>query len=143
MILRSSNALWLVSALPVWYFSAIANPFRAGILSFIPFVGTLGLVAGGVIGVVQRARALLLFFFPFAVSECYVAIAGSLRGQLRGNESLAPSCIFILVQLALIGYFVYRGRRARLAALALSLFSASYALFALFVGGLAFADDWL
>ena len=66
----------------------------------------LGLVVGSAMGIAQRKRTLLLFVFPFAVSECYVAIAGSFRGQLRGNASLLPP--FILVQLALIGYFVYK-----------------------------------
>lgn len=109
----------------------------------IPFVGTIGLVAGGAMGLVRRKRALLLFVFPFTVSECYVAIAGSFRGQLRGNASLLPSCIFIFVQLLLIGYFVYKSRHARIATFAFTIFSASYALFALFVGGMAFADSWL
>lgn len=94
-------------------------------------------------GLVRRKRALLLFVFPFTVSECYVAIAGSFRGQLRGNASLLPSCIFIFVQLLLIGYFVYKSRHARIATFAFTIFSASYALFALFVGGMAFADSWL
>lgn len=143
MILHSSNALWLISALPVWYFSTIAHPFQAGILSLIPFIGILGLVAGALIGIVQRRRALLLFVFPFALSECYVAIAGWLRGQLHGDASLTPSCIFIFVQLALISYFVYASRQSRVASFAFTIFSASYALFALFVGGMAFADNWL
>ena len=143
MILHSSNALWLVSALPVWYFSTITHPFQAGILSLIPSVGILGLIAGIAMGIVQRKRALLLFVFPFAVSECYVAIAGSFRGQVRGSASLLPFCIFIFVQLLLIGYVLYKSRQARVATFALTIFSVSYALFALFVGGMAFADDWL
>lgn len=143
MILHSSNALWLLSALPAWYFSTITHPFQAGILSLIPFVGILGLVAGVATGIVQRRRAVLLFIFPFAVSECYVAIAGWFRGQLRGNASLLPFCIFIFVQLLLIGYSVHKSRHARVAAFAFTIFSVSYALFALFVGGMAFADDWL
>ncbi len=143
MILHGSSALWLIFAVPVWYFSTITHPFQAGILSLIPFVGILGLVAGGVMGIVQRKRALLLFFFPFAVSEFYVAIAGLFRGQLRGNASLLPFCTFIFVQLLLIGYSAYKSRHAHIATIALAIFSASYALFALFVGGMAFADDWL
>ena len=143
MILHGSNALWLITALPVWYFSTIAHPLQAGILSLVPFVGILGLIAGGLVGIFQRRRALFLFVFPFAVSECYVAIAGSFRGQLRGNASLVPSCVFIFVQLVLIGYFVYKSRQSRLGSFAFTIFSVSYALFALFVGGMAFADSWL
>jgi hypothetical protein len=40
-------------------------------------------------------------------------------------------------------YLVYRSRQTRVASLALAAFSLTYAFFAWFVGGMAFADDWL
>jgi hypothetical protein len=61
-----SNAIWLISALPIWYFSAVPHPLQAGILSFIPFIGTVGLFVGAMTGIVQRRRALFLFFFSLA-----------------------------------------------------------------------------
>jgi hypothetical protein len=138
------NALWLFSALPLWYVSPIANPLGAGVFSLIPFVGGLALVVGAVIGIVQRRPSLIYFVVSPFLSECYVAVAGALRGQLRGAAGLVPASVFAVVQAAfLIWFLIYRLRGARLAAFALALFCASYAFFAWFVGGMAFADDWL
>jgi hypothetical protein len=94
-------------------------------------------------GAIQRKPRQFLFLFSLVVSECYVAIAGALRGQIRGDASLVPFWAFALIQVSLIGFLVYRLRESRLAAMALALFCASYSLFALFVGGMAFTDSWL
>jgi hypothetical protein len=77
-----------------------------------------------------------------------VSAISQLPGGFAGNSvadrsSGIPFWIFILLQIALIGYAAFAVRRARLAALALTVFSASYALFALFVGGMAFSNTWL
>ena len=143
VILHSSNALWLFSAVPVWYFAGVAHPFKSGMLSFIPFLGTVGLVAGGLSALVQRRRALLLFAFPFLLSEAYVFVAGRFEGQFRGSASLLPEWLFLITQAALIAHLVYKSRQTWLTSLALAVFSLSYALFALFIGGMAFAEDWL
>lgn len=147
MILHNSNALWLLSATPVWYFSTIANPLGLGPFSFIPFLGILGLIGGVLIGVVQREWALLrplsVVVLSFLASELYVAIAGYFRGQLPGNAAQRPEYLFSLAQLALTVYLIYRERRTLLVSLALSTFCLSYGLFALFVGAMAFADSWL
>ena len=137
------NALWLVSALPL-YLSPVANPLGGDILSLIPFIGSLALVGGAVVGIVQRRPSLLIFVVSPFISECYVAVAGALRGQLRGNAGFVPASIFAVVQAAfLIWLITYRLKGARLAASALALFCASYAFFAWFVGAMAFADEWL
>ena len=139
-----SDALWLTSVgLVVQYFTTAARPLQAGMLTLIPFIGTLGLVAGLVMGIAQRRRPLFLFFFPFVVSECYVAIATWFHGRLPGNTSLVLICMFTFLQLALIGYVAYRVRGARFAALALTVFSLSYAWFAYFFGQMAWTDTWL
>ena len=138
------NALWLLSALPLWYRSAVANPLRLGIFSLIPFIGSLALVGGVVVGILQRRPLLLIFVASPVMSECYVAAAGALRGQVRGNAGLIPASIFAAVQAAfLIWFLIYSLKGARLAASALALFCASYAFFAWFVGAMAFANDWL
>jgi hypothetical protein len=138
------NALWLVSALPLWYLSSVANPLGAGVLSLIPFVGSLALVGGAVIGIVQRRPSLIYLVVSPFISECYVAVAGALRGQVPGNAGLVPASVFAVVQAAfLIWLLVHRLKGARLAASALALFCASYAFFAWFVGAMAFANDWL
>jgi hypothetical protein len=99
-----------MSVLPVWFFAPVAHPhpLRAGSLSVIPFIGALGLIAGTVLGIVQRSRTLFLFFFPFLVSECYVAIAALFQGQVHGQALLVSFCIFTFVQIVLIGYVVFR-----------------------------------
>jgi hypothetical protein len=138
------NALWLVSALPLWYLSPVANPLGAGFLSLVPFIGSLALVVGAVVGILQRRPPLLIFVVSPFISECYVAVAGALRGQLRGNAGLVPASLFAVIQAAfLIWFLIYRLKGANLAASALALFCASYASFAWFVGAMAFADDWL
>ena len=137
------NAVWLICALPVSYFRAVTHCLRGAVSTSTPFIATLALSAGAVTGIIQRRRTLFLFLFPFVVSELFVAIAGWLRGQLRGNASLLPFYVFTVVQVALTAYLLYRVRGARFATLALTVFSASYAFWALFAGGMAFADDWL
>jgi hypothetical protein len=92
---------------------------------------------------VQRRRELFLFFFPFIASECYVAVTWFFHGQLPGNASLLPICIFTFLQIALIAYLVYRLRQARLATLALTVFSLSYAWFAYFFGQMAWTNTFL
>jgi len=72
-----------------------------------------------------------------------MTIARWFHGQLAGDASLVPACIFISVQTALIGYVGYRARRTRLATLALMVFSLSHTWFAYFVGQMAFTDTWL
>jgi hypothetical protein len=110
----------------------------------IPFVGSLALVGGAVIGIVQRRPSLIYFVVSPVMSECYVAVAGALRGQLRGTVGPVPASVFAVVQAAfLIWLLMYRLKGARLAAAALALFCASYAFYAWFVGAMAFANDWL
>jgi hypothetical protein len=138
-----SQSFWLLSALPVWYFSALAHPFAAGILSLLPSLGTVGLAVGLFAGFSRRTRALLLFLCPLILSEVYVAIAGFNRGRLRGNASALPLCLFFLAQIALLIYILYKTRKILSASIGLSIFSVSYALFAAFIAGMSFADDWL
>jgi len=121
----------------------VANTLGVGLLSLIPFIGTVALVAGAVLGILRRRPLLFVFLLSPFLSECYVGIAGALRGQLRGNASLGPVCIFAVIQTWLILFPVYRLKGARLPASALALFCMSYGLFAWFVGAMAFADDWL
>lgn len=125
------------------YFAAAAGTFRGGILSLIPFIGLVCLLAGAVAGIVERRRALWFFSFPFIVSECYVAIAGFYHGRLSGDATLAPICMFGFLQIALIAYLAYRLRSAGLAVWPLTVFSLSYAFFAYFVGQMLWTDTYL
>ena len=131
-------------SLPLWYFSgALTVAFEASVLSVVPLIGTLALIAGVAIGAVKRAGSLLFFLFSPRISEFYVTIAGAMRGQVRGNAGLVPSWIFVGIQAVLIVLLIYKSKGIRWAAYSLSLFCASYAFYAWFVGGMAFADSWI
>jgi len=53
--------MWLITALPSWYLGAAAHPMSSGVLSIIPFIGVVALLAGVVAAAAARSRWLLLF----------------------------------------------------------------------------------
>jgi hypothetical protein len=97
-------------------------------LALIPSIGVICLFAGVLMAIIERRRAPFLFFFPFAISECYVRIAGVFHGRLSAQATVVPVCIFAFVQIALVAYIAYRLRAAKLAGWALTVFSLSYLL---------------
>lgn len=141
------NAVWLFWAVPAWYFSTLLMPFGAGPLSAIPAAGAICLVIGAGWGVVKRKTNLLLFLLLVVASQILVVIAGFSRGSLRGttNQLILQILLgtFLLLQIAIAGYFVWRVKGARWPAVALAIFTSSYAAFGAFVAGMAFSDDWL
>jgi hypothetical protein len=139
------NAIWLITALPVWYGSALIAPFSAGFLTLVPAVGSLSFAAGVILGAIKRRRELLLFSIPFVLSEALVAIAGLLRGRvLYGSAFLDVLLLaFIALQFAIAGYLIYRIKGARTSATALGVFSVTYAAFGTFVARMSFTDRWL
>lgn len=139
------NAIWLLTALPSWYFGAASTPFSGGALTVVPAVGVLSLVVGTIMGVIQRRRALLWFLVLFALSEMLVVIAGLMRGQVRPMSASLNVWLYVFLglQLALSGYLIYRIRGARTSATALSVFSVTYAATATFVAAMSFTDSWL
>ncbi len=138
-----SNAIWLFLALPNWYISTIADPLGAGPLTAIPAFGTICLFIGITVGLIQRAWELKWFFLPAIASQLFVAVAGALRGELFDESSQPALLSFIVFQIILAGYLIYRVGEARLAAVALAIFSVTYALFAAFIAGMSFNDTWL
>lgn len=50
---------------------------------------------------------------------------------------------FMLLQIAGAAYLVWRLEGARLPAVAIAMFTSSYAFFAAFVGSMSFSDNWL
>jgi hypothetical protein len=78
------------------------------VLSEIPFLGMLSLLAGSIIGISQRRLQLLLFLVSIAASETFVAIAGMLRGQMRGRASYAPFWLFLGLQVFLLSVLIHR-----------------------------------
>ena len=140
------NASWLFFAVPSWYWSTIFAPVGAGPLSAIPAIGGLSLAIGVVVGLAKRATSLWLFLLLPAASQLFVAIAGFLRGAFQHDPNNVAGwvvCTFLLLQLVGAAYIVWRSAGARWPAAAIALFTSSYALFAAFVAGMAFADDWL
>lgn len=136
------NALWLSLALPQWYFSSLLMPLGAGALTLVPAIGGGALIVGILLGIRTRARPLLLFGVLALLSHVFVALAGLLRGTMRGTDSSAIM-IFALLQLAAATYLVYRADKARLPAILLAIFTVSYALFATFIAGMSLSDTWL
>ncbi len=134
------GALWLLGALPQWYFSTILQPLAAGPLSLVPALGTVCLLLGSLLGLGRRDLKLGLFLIPVALSQLLVGTAGALIGRIPGDISNALLLLFLGVQVLLAGWLVYILEDSRKAALALSFFSVSYALFAAFIAGMAFSN---
>lgn len=137
------NAIWLFFALPDWYFSCILAPFSAGMLTMVPAAGIVCLLVGAVWGAIKRRLGLLVFLLPPAASQALVAVAGFMRGSVDNDASGIILSAFFWLQLAVAAYFVFRLEGVRLPAVALSLFSLSYAWFASFVASMSFSDLWL
>ena len=138
-----SNALWLLLALPSWYFPLVLSLFDGDILTAIPALGFIALLIGGGKAFLRRDSRLLLFVVPVLLSEGIVAVAGFMRGQLLAGGALVAVVVFLGIQTVLALYLIVRLRGARLAAVALSVFSLSYGAFAAFIAGMSFTDQWL
>jgi len=130
------NVFWAFLAPPVWYIM-LMNPVEGRWLSLIPVTGVLGLLAGISLGIRSGERRLLLFIVPFVLSEIF--LAPFWFAQERGVD--CGDIVFIgfaTFQLIACAYLIFIAKGARLAALALSLFSSTYALFiAVAASGLA------
>ena len=137
------NAVWLFWAVPTWYFSTLLKPFSAGALSAVPAFGAVCLAIGAVWGIRRRKANLLIFLLLVAASQALVVVAGVMRGSLRGGAGQPILGTFLLLQVAIAGYLVWRLKGTRWAAAALAIFTSSYAAFAAFVAAMAFSDDWL
>ncbi|WP_375427496.1 hypothetical protein [uncultured Sphingomonas sp.] len=137
------NALWLVLALPKWYFSTILAPLSAGPLTIVPAIGVICLVIGTALGILRKQKLLLAFIAPFLLSELFVAISGFYRGRLPGSAGNSILLIFLLLTLITSSYVLYRAKGARLTGTLLFVFSLTYALFAAFVAAMSFSDSWL
>lgn len=136
------NALWLFVALAKWYFPSVLAPFSAGPLTLIPAIGVVCLAIGVVLGIRARVPALLFFGLLALISHAYVALAGFLRGTM--DDSSSPIfLVFLLLQVVLAGYLVYRIKGARLPAIFLAIFTSTYAFFASFIAAMSFSDTWL
>jgi hypothetical protein len=138
-----NNAVWLILALPEWYFSALMVPFSLGMLSLAPSIGALALAVGVILGFVKRTRRLLFFAVPLLLSELLVGVAGALRGNVDASQANIVLLLFLAAQVMGAGYLVYKLRGVWPAAIALAIFSVSYAFFAAFVAGMSFTDSWL
>jgi len=138
-----NSAVWLFVLVPQWYFATLAHPFEAGLVSLIPVGGIVCLAVGVIVGAVKRQWNLFRFAASVVISAAFVAAAGVLRDRLAEEIGLLVTFVFLVFQLVLVGYLVYRAKGARPAAIALALFCLSYALFTAFVAAMAFSNDWL
>lgn len=137
------DAIGLVLVLPRSYLAAALTPLSAGILTAVPAVGTLCLVAAA-IGVLRREARLLPFMLPFALTEVLAAVTGALRGQVRKSSAGGGVLLaFLATQLLTSIYLTYSRKGARLPAVLLATFSITYAAHGAFIAAMAFDDSWL
>jgi len=135
--------MWLSASLLEWYFDGIfASASDLGILGIVPKVGATALLAGVILGLIQRQRSLLLFLIPVVTAHIYVAVTGLFeRSMTYPSNDLAASVPFLLIQLAVCLYLVFK--TARIAALFLAIFALTYSWFAGFIGAMALTGNWL
>lgn len=140
------SAIWLFIGVPKWYFGTIFAPFSAGVFTLVPAIGVVALAIGALWGAMRRRFGLAVFLALPAASQMLVVVAGFMRGRVGHNELhyiFFGLSGFILLQLVAACYLVFRLTAARLPALALAIFSLTYALFASFVALMSFQDTWL
>lgn len=126
-----------------WYVEAIfARPSDLGMIGWIPKVGGAALLVGIILGVIRRQRSLLLFLIPLGVAHLFVALAGMFeRSMTTPSNDLPVTIPFLLLQLAICTWLVYKS--GRLAALFLAIFVLTYSWFAGFIAAMALTGDWL
>ena len=135
------SSLWLFLMLPNWYFSSVGAPFAAAHLSAGPALGTIALLFGVVWGAIKRRGDLAVFLVLPAASQVLMIVAGLLRDRPAYTSPMW--WLFPLLQLVVGLYFVYRLDGARLPAIALTVFSVTYAMLATFIAGMAISGTWL
>jgi hypothetical protein len=133
------DAVWHFFQLPLWYISTILDPFAVGWLTAIPAIGMLCLAAGVTWGLVKEEPSLLVFLLLPAVSQLLVVVAGFLPRSLQGSAGDPILWAFLLLEVAVAGFLVWRLKWARGPAAALAAFALSYAFFACFVAGMDFS----
>lgn len=135
-------AIGLSISLGIWYFECVLAPFSLGMLTLLPAAGVVALVDGTILGVQARDRSLLLFGAAALLSHAYVAIAGLFHGSFDDSNN-PVFFVFLIFQVLLAAYLVYRAKNARPAAMFLAMFTTSYSHFASFVAAMSFSNTWL
>lgn len=135
--------MWLLTALPIWFFNSLFNPLGAGVFTIVPSIGVFFLIVGIGIGALQRYWALSAFVVAPTMSEVFVGMAGYFQGKLQEETTLYIILTFWAFQILLISGLIYTSRGARLAAISLAIFCLTYAFFTGFVATMAFRNVWL
>ena len=132
--------MWLSASLLEWYLDAIFAS-DLGILGIIVKVGGIALIAGVILGLIERQRSLLLFFVPFVTAHIFVAGAELFERSMTYPNDGTATYPFLLTQLAICTYLVFK--TARVASLFLAIFVLTYSWFAAFLGSMALTGNWL
>lgn len=137
--------MWLSYSLADWYLEAVfTRTFNLWPLDVIAKVGALALVVGIVLGLAYRERRLLWFLVPVASGHGFVLMSAVYaNSMLRPSRSEGVTVPFLVVELVVCAYLVYRLTGSRLAASLLSAFTLSYACFAAFIAQMSLTGDWL
>ena len=135
--------MWLSVFLLEWYFDAVfSSAPDLGIIGIMPKVGATALLTGVVFGLVERQRSLLLFVIPIVTAQVFVAAAGLFERSIAyPADDGAVTVPFLLVQLAICTYLVFKTGRA--GSLSLAIFALTYSWFAGFISAMALTGDWL
>lgn len=134
------GSLWV---LPWWYFGSLVLWPGAPVLQIVPWAGVIGLCVGLAWGTVKQQAALCRLAVSPVLSHAMVGIAFLFAGQMELSISYWLTSGFLLVQLAILSFLVFRFKGMRIPAVSLSIFGMSYALFAAYVGGMALTNTWL
>ena len=140
---RMTDAIVLSIQLPMWMLSSIASPFSMGAFTLIPAVGGVCLAFGLTVAVRRRLGALWTFVIPPLISHAFVAAAGLYRGALDTAAAENVLDVFLMLQLAMCLYLVYRHRTSWVPAALLAAFSLSYAFCAVPIVSMTLTDTWL
>ena len=95
MISGVGDALWLFLALPQWYVEFALLGTELGLLTAIPAVGVIFLVAGVTFVCWKRDWHLLIFLSSIGFSQVYIAIAGLFRGMPPDGLTKALLYVFL------------------------------------------------
>lgn len=121
----------------IWELRAAPTAFVFGLTA------PVGLVLGVALGLVKRDARLLYFFAPLIGSNVFLAVAVKFRGEAAGSPLLGwVLWSFLAIQFGAAAILIWRLRGARIAAVALSWFTCTYALYALTFGSAALIDSY-
>ena len=136
------RALGTVLGVPLNFVIEAFSIFTDGAAFF--FGGaTAALIAGLLLLFKYRSQRLWGFLVPFALSQTLLFTAAIYFGQWPGQGPAPAFIAYLVVQAGLITWLVVHAKGARWPAAAFAVFNSAYALWAAFIAGMMFPNDWI